>query len=64
MQIKDKIAKTKPRIDAQEPSFQRPTNSFNGTLGTSVQAVLHQPNHSGSQSIFLLSFHKDMEKLY
>lgn len=49
MQIKDEIAKTKPRTDAQEPSLRGPTSSFSGTLGTLVQVVIHQPNHSGSQ---------------
>lgn len=68
IQINDKIAKTKARIEpwvkVQEPFLQGHTNLYVGTVGTLVQLVIHQSNRSCSQCLFLPSCHKDIMKPY
>ena len=68
IQIDDKIAKTKARIKpwvkVQEPFLQGHMNLYIGTVGIWVQLVIHQSNRSCSQSLFLPSIHRDIEKPY
>lgn len=68
IQINDKIAKTKaktePWVKVQKPSLQGHISPYIGTMGTFVHLVIHQPNRSCSQSLFLSSSHKDIEKPY
>ena len=63
-QIAKTKARIKPWVTVQEPFLQRHMNLYIGTVGTLVQLVIHQSNLSCSQSLFLPSFHKDIEKPY